>query len=62
MIPGVTVTEEPLITIRLVNEIRKVCDGCGLVLSCASARSAAALASCKKIKDLEPALREKAGC
>jgi|GEM_PF-6200874 len=56
------VTEEPLVTIHLLNEIRTYCNGCGQVASCGTAKSAAALSSCKKIQDAEPELRKKAGC
>jgi hypothetical protein len=58
--------EEPIpareITIRLLNEIRKYCNGCGTVSQCACAKSAGALQHCKKIKDQEPDLRKLAGC
>ncbi len=46
------ITEEPVISIHLLNEIRKVCEGCGLVGSCANAKSAGALTHCQKIKDV----------
>jgi len=57
-----TITEVPYVTIQLLNEIRKVCNGCGMVSSCANAKSTDALQMCKKIKDAEPELRQKAGC
>lgn len=56
------ITEEPLVTIHLLNEIRAYCNGCALVASCGTAKSAAALSSCKSIQDAEPELRKKAGC
>jgi len=60
--PGLTITEEPVMSIHLLNEIRKVCEGCGLVGSCANAKSVGALAHCQKVKDNESAMRQKVGC
>lgn len=56
--------EEPYqpVTIHLLNEIRKYCEGCGAVKDCATAKSAGALRTCTKIKEAEANLRQKAGC
>lgn len=60
--PRPTITEEPLVTIQLINEIRKVCEGCDTVTSCPVAKSAGALERCNAIRAKESALRAKAGC
>jgi hypothetical protein len=44
-----TAVEEPLVTVQLLNEIRKYCNGCGRVSECPTAKSAAALESCELI-------------
>lgn len=58
---GTKPAREPIITIHLLNEIRKFCDSCATCSTCARAKSAGALTGCSKVSAHRSVLMEKAG-
>jgi hypothetical protein len=53
--------KEPVMTIHLLNEIRKFCNTCGDLDGCAIAKSAAAMTGCDSISRNRDVLIERAG-
>lgn len=62
MIPGITITEEPLVTIHLLNEIRNFCGKLCPGKECDMRATAGSITGCRHISNNIGHLREKAGC